>query len=228
MLRTLHRVADRAAVERVQRGRAGHRGGAPDPGRGPLRPRAHQGPHPRLPGRAQAARRRARADPLLPGAAGRRQDVAGPIDRAGDGAQVRAHLAGRRARRGRDPRSPPHLRRRAARAASSRRSSRRAPTTRCCCSTRSTSWAPTCAAIRRRRCWRCWTPSRTTPSATTTWASRSISRRCCSSRPRTCPRPFRRRCAIEWRPCVSPATARKRSWSSPSATWCRSRSARRA
>ena len=37
------------------------------------------------------------------------------------GAQVRAHLAGRRARRGGDPRPPPHLRRRAAGAASSRR-----------------------------------------------------------------------------------------------------------
>ena len=37
------------------------------------------------------------------------------------GAQVRAHLAGRRARRGRDPRPPPHLRRRACPAASSRR-----------------------------------------------------------------------------------------------------------
>jgi ATP-dependent Lon protease len=34
--------------------------------------------------------------------------------------QVRAHLPRRRARRGRDPRPPPHLRRRAARPASSR------------------------------------------------------------------------------------------------------------
>ena len=45
----------------------------------------------------------------------------GRVDRAGDGAQVRAHLARRRARRGGDPRPPAHLRRLAARAASSRR-----------------------------------------------------------------------------------------------------------
>ena len=45
------------------------------------------------------------------GPARRRQDVARPVDRARDGAQVRPHLAGRRARRGRDPRAPPHLHR---------------------------------------------------------------------------------------------------------------------
>jgi ATP-dependent Lon protease len=39
----VHRVADRAAVEHVQRGHAGHRCGAPDPRRRPLRSRAHQG-----------------------------------------------------------------------------------------------------------------------------------------------------------------------------------------
>ena len=60
---------------------------------------------------------RARADPVLPRAARRRQDLARALDRARARAQVRAHLAGRRARRGRDPRPPPHLRRRAAGAA---------------------------------------------------------------------------------------------------------------
>jgi ATP-dependent Lon protease len=40
--------------------------------------------------------------------------------------------------------------------------------TRCSCWTRSTSWAWTSEATRLRRCWKCWTPSRTTPSATTT------------------------------------------------------------
>ena len=44
----------------------------------------------------------------------RRQDLAREVDREGAGAQVRAHLGGRRARRGRDPRPPPHLHRRAA------------------------------------------------------------------------------------------------------------------
>jgi ATP-dependent Lon protease len=39
----------------------------------------------------------------------------GPLDRLGHGAPVRAHLGGRRARRVRDPRPPPHLHRRDAR-----------------------------------------------------------------------------------------------------------------
>ena len=50
-----------------------------------------------------------------------------PIDEP----QVRAHLARRRARRGGDPRPPPHLHRLDARAASCRRSSRPARPTRC-------------------------------------------------------------------------------------------------
>ena len=52
--------------------------------------------------------------------------------------------------------------------------------TRSSCWTRSTRWAPTSAAIRRRRCSRCSTPSRTTPSTTTTWRSTTISRASCS------------------------------------------------
>ena len=54
-------------------------------------------------------------DPLLRGPAGRRQDLARQVDRGGDGAQVRAHLGRRRARRVRDPRPPAHLHRRDAR-----------------------------------------------------------------------------------------------------------------
>jgi ATP-dependent Lon protease len=41
-------------------------------------------------------------------------------------------------------------------------------TTRSSCSTRSTRWARTSAATRPRRCSRCWIPSRTRPSSTTT------------------------------------------------------------
>ncbi len=51
-------------------------------------------------------------------------------------------------------------------------------------------------------------------------------RRCCSLPPPISRTPSRRRCAIAWRPCAWLATARKRSWSSPSATFCPSRSAR--
>ena len=72
----------------------------------------------RVPGRT-AARDRAtacpRADPLLRRPAGRGQDQPRPVHRAGARPQVRAHVARRRPRRGRDPRPPPDLHRRAAR-----------------------------------------------------------------------------------------------------------------
>jgi ATP-dependent Lon protease len=50
-------------------------------------------------------------DPLPRRPARRRQDLARPEHRARDQPQVRAHVARRRARRGRDPRPPPHLHR---------------------------------------------------------------------------------------------------------------------
>ena len=52
---------------------------------------------------------------VLRGPAGRRQNVAGPIDRAGAGAQVRAYEPGRHARRIGTARTSPHLHRRHAR-----------------------------------------------------------------------------------------------------------------
>ncbi len=51
------------------------------------------------------------ADPVPGRPARRGQDLARPVDRQGDQPQVRAHVAGRRARRGRDPRPSPHLHR---------------------------------------------------------------------------------------------------------------------
>ena len=84
------------------------------PRRGPLRPRQGQGTHRRVPG-GHAAREAAQGpDPLPRRPARRRQDLARPVDRARDEPQVRAHVARRRARRGRDPRPPPHLHRLAA------------------------------------------------------------------------------------------------------------------
>ena len=50
-------------------------------------------------------------DPVSGRPAGRRQDLARPEHRARDQPQVRAHVARRRARRGGDPRPPPHLHR---------------------------------------------------------------------------------------------------------------------
>ncbi len=49
-------------------------------------------------------------DPVLHRTAGRGQDQPRPFDRASAGPQVRARFAGRRRRRGRDPRPPPNLR----------------------------------------------------------------------------------------------------------------------
>ena len=50
-----------------------------------------------------------------------------------------------------------------------------------------------------RRCWRCSTRPRTTPSATTTWTSRSTSPTSSSSPPRTCSTRSRGRCSTGWR-----------------------------
>ncbi len=50
-----------------------------------------------------------RADPVFRGTSGRGQDLAGTIDCAGAGPQIRANVAGRHSRRGRDSRASPHL-----------------------------------------------------------------------------------------------------------------------
>ena len=220
----LSRLARRAAVEQADR--RSHRSAA-DQGRArrrSLRAREGQGPHPRVPGGAQAESRRQGADPLLRRPSRRRQDVAGAIDRAVARPQVRARVARRHARRGRDPRPPPHLHRRAARAghpgAAPRRVEepgvhpRRDRQARLRLPRRS----------RRRRCSRCSIRSRTTRSAITTSTCRSICPRCCSSRRRTCSIRFRRRCATAWRCSRSPATPRKRSCRSRASTWSTSRS----
>ncbi len=75
-----------------------------------LRPRKGQGTHPRI-SRGPAARREGEgADPVPRRASGRRQDArSGQSHRPRDEPQVRAHGAGRRARRGRDSRPPPHV-----------------------------------------------------------------------------------------------------------------------
>ena len=100
-----------------------------DPGRGargarrrPRRPGGRQGPHHRVPGGAQAARRprdRGRPevgrDPHPDRAPWHRQDLDRRVDRSRDRPRVRADVARRRARRGGDPRTPAHLHRRAPR-----------------------------------------------------------------------------------------------------------------
>jgi ATP-dependent Lon protease len=89
--------------------------------------------------------------------------------------------------------------------------------TRSSCWTRWTRSGPTSAATPPRRCSRCWTPSRTTPSRTTTSTCRSTCPRSCSSPRPTSWTPSRPRCATAWRSSAWPATSRRRSSTSPAA-----------
>ena len=68
-----------------------------DPQRGSLRSREDQGPHPRVPRRARAGEEAEGHDPHVRRPSGRRQDLAGQVDRARDEPQVRAAVARRRA-----------------------------------------------------------------------------------------------------------------------------------
>ena len=82
-----------AAVDPVGQGQdqADRRGeGRGDPRGGPLRPGEGQGAHPRVPGRAGPHRLAEGPDPLPGRPARRRQDLARPLDRQGDGPRVRA------------------------------------------------------------------------------------------------------------------------------------------
>ena len=191
--------------------------------RRPLRPREGQGPHPRVPRRPQAQPRGEGADPLLRRPAGRRQDLAGQVDRQRARPQVRPHLAGRHARRGRDPRPPPHLHRRAARPDHPGAAPRRVEEPGVHARRDRQARRPTSAATRRRRCSRCSTPSRTTPSATTTSTCRSTCPRCCSSPRPTCSTRSRRRCATAWRCSSSPGYTEEEKLKIARSTWSPSR-----
>ena len=85
----------------------------------------------------------------------------------GDGPRLRAHVARRRARRSGNPRSPPHLHRLDAGPRDPVDEEGEERATRSSCWTKSTSSAPIIAAIRRRRCSKCWTRSKTPRSTTT-------------------------------------------------------------
>ena len=111
----LPRLDPRHPVDRRDHRQPRHRRRAQGPRRGPLRPREGEEAHPRVPRRPQAEAGQEGPDPLPHRPARRRQDLARPQHRARPRAQVRPRLARRRARRGRHPRPPPHLRRRAPR-----------------------------------------------------------------------------------------------------------------
>ena len=170
-----------------------------DHGRRALGAREGEGAHPRIPRGAQAQPRHEGADPVLRRPAGRRQDLAGALDRAVARPQVRAHLARRRARRGRDSRPSPHLHRRAAGPDHPGPAPRRVE-------------EPGLHARRDRQA-RQRLPRRSVVGAarsarpgTEQHLPRPLSRRavrpvarCCSSPPPTCSTRFRRRCATAWK-----------------------------
>ena len=160
----------------------------------------------RISRRAQAQSRWPRPDPLPSRPARRRQNQPGPVDRRRPGPHVRAHQSGRHARRGGDPRPPPHLHRRHARPphpgaaprrhAQSGRHARRGGQARGAIS----------AAIRPAPCSRCSIPRQNQTSPTTISMCRSTCRRSFSSPPPT-PRPDpARRCATAWKSSNSAAT----------------------
>ena len=149
-------------VTRFEAGRSG-------PGRGPRWAGQAQDPRAGVPGRAPAHRRAEGPHPVPGGPPGRGQDQPGPQRGPRPGPQVRARVAGRRARRGRDPRPPPHLHRRpagppGAGPETGRQRQPGDPAGRAGQDGRGLPRRP-----RPRPCWRSWTRSRTTPSATTTW-----------------------------------------------------------
>src|SRR6266404_3837428 len=105
----LHRLAGEVAVEEAQQGAPRDHGGGKGARSGSLWPREGQGAHRRIPGRAAEGEEPARSD-TVPGRSSRcRQDLARSKRGARHQPQVRAHVLGRRARRGRDPRPSPHL-----------------------------------------------------------------------------------------------------------------------
>ena len=111
----LSRRPARPALGQEVEGQEGHRRGPGDPRRGPLRAREGQGPDRRISRRPGPDQQAEGADPVPRRPSRGRQDLARPLDRPGDRPRVRPPVAGRSARRGRDPRPPPHLYRLAAR-----------------------------------------------------------------------------------------------------------------
>ena len=134
------------------------------------------------------------------------QSVARALER-----QVHAHLGGRRARRGGDPRAPAHVHRGHARDDHPRSARRRVDEPGVPHRRDRQDGRATTAATRPRRCSRCWIRARTGRSATTTSTSRSTSRRCSSSAPRTSSTRSRGRSSTGWTSSSCPATPRRRS-----------------
>src|SRR5713226_847312 len=110
----LPRLAGESALGCFHRGQPGYPPRAPGARRRSLRSRKDQRAHPRIPGGAQAQEGHQGTHPVLRRASGHGQDFARQIDRARTRAQVRAPVARRNPRRGRNSRPSPDLHRIAA------------------------------------------------------------------------------------------------------------------
>ena len=113
----LPRAGARAAMEQVYAGRPRPSPCSAGARRGSLRPQGSEGAHPRTPRCSEAEPQGEGADPLPCRPSRSRQDLAGTVDRAGAGPQVRAHEPRRHARRSRAARPPANVHRRHARPA---------------------------------------------------------------------------------------------------------------
>ena len=154
---------------RPQEGRAGS-------GEGPLCSGQGQGAHSGIPRGAEPREKDQGPDPVPGRPAGGRQDQPGTVDRPRHRARVQPHVAGRGARRGRDPWAPAHLHRFPAREDHPEHVAGRGPEPAVPARRDRQDGDGFPVATRHRRCWRCWIPSRTTCSAITTWRWTSICR----------------------------------------------------
>ena len=218
-------LADRRAVVAAQRGAARPGARPRGAGRRSRRPGGRQGPDHRVPGRAQAAQgpgdrggQALRRDPHPDRPSGHRQDLDRRVDRPRHRPRVRPHVAGRRPRRGGDPRPPPHLHRRDAGPPGARTARRRHDEPgdhagRGRQGRRRLARRPVVGAAGGAR-----PGAEPLRSAITTWTSSSTCPRCCSSPRPTSPTRSPARCSTGWRSSASTATRWTRRSRSPAAT----------